>query len=309
MTPRDVDELEELLRDAVDPAGRRWLARSIEEVRRDPGALPRLIPAVGRHVGRQRLQPRGEGTTPEGAGLHDWTVDDAGRVLLLVAAGPGAWHEIEELYRFGDAAERRGILRSLHLLPVPGRNGGPGGAGGNGQGEIGLRLVDDAIRTNDPRLLAAALGPFAVARLDERAFNQAVLKCVFVGVRLAGVEGLAGRATPRLARMLAAYAHERVAAGRDVPPDIWPLVEAHPPHDELAAIEAEREHPVRARRAAAAAALAQREQSTRRAGRTRGRRDDRDRRGGNDHGHARRDGHGDRDDGGTTCASSSPTST
>jgi hypothetical protein len=119
-------------------------------------------------------------------------------------------------------------------------------------------LVDDAIRTTDPRLLAAALGPYALARLSDEAFNQAVLKCVFVGVPLSELDGVADRATPELSRMLAAYARERVAAGRDVPSDVWPLVEAHPPHDELAALETELEHPVPSRREAAAAALAQR---------------------------------------------------
>ena len=57
--------------------------------------------------------------------------------------------------------------------------------------------------------------------------------------------------------MLAAYAHERVAAGRDVPNDVWPWIDRFPPEAELAAIADELHANAHARRRAAAAALAQ----------------------------------------------------
>lgn len=246
MTPGGADEIWDLLRACVDPVSLQWLEDAVEAARGDGSVLGKSFPAVGRRVGREILRPDDSGS-PGPAKDHDWTVDDAGRALLLLAVGDGAWNELEDLYRFGDAAERRAVLRSLPLLP----------AGDIGT-DTGLRLVDDAVRTNDPRLIAAALNPYALERLDEDAFNQAVLKCVFVGVPLTGLEGLAERATPSLSRMLAGYVRERVAAGRDVPADVWPLVEAYPPHDELTAIEAELEHPVQSRREAAEAALVQR---------------------------------------------------
>ena len=40
--------------------------------------------------------------------------------------------------------------------------------------------------------------------------------------------------------MLAAFVHERVAAGRDIPAEVWTVIDRHPPDAELAAIEAER---------------------------------------------------------------------
>lgn len=237
MTPGGPSELWDLLRARVGPAELRWLEDAVEDIRRDRSALAKLFPAVGRHVGRESLQPERD---------YGWTVDDAGRALLLLAVGDRVWGELDGLYRFGDAAERRAVLRSLSLLPPV------------DTADTGVRLVDDAIRSNDPRLIVAALGSYARDRLDEDAFNQAALKCVFVGVPLTALDGVVDRTSPSLSRMLAGYVLERVAAGRDVPPGIWPLIDAFPPNDLITAIEAELEHPVEARRTAAQAALAQR---------------------------------------------------
>ena len=88
-------------------------------------------------------------------------------------------------------------------------------------GDRALYLIDDAIRTNDTRLIAAALGPYATEHLPDAAYDQAVLKCVFVGVPITRLDGIPERVTPDGARMLAAFVHERVAAGRDVPAEVW----------------------------------------------------------------------------------------
>jgi len=188
--------------------------------------------------------------TGDARDLHAWTVDDAGRAVLLAVRRPAEAEDLTALYRTGDAAERRGVLRALDVVELDGRARKAGG-----------ELVADALRTNDLRLVAAALGPFGLTTLDDDAFAHAVLKCVFSGVPLSGIAGLGGRATPLLARMLTAYAHERVAAGRTVPAEIWPLVDAHPPVAELDALAAELDAPDEARRGAAAAALRDRRQA------------------------------------------------
>jgi hypothetical protein len=198
------------------------------------------FPAVGRRVGRG---PLSTGTRDAGP-LFAWTVDDAARVLLLDALGAHLDEELEDLYRHGDSAERRAVLRGIGRLVD---ESAPAVAGA---------LVEDALRTNDPRLVAAALSPWAVRHLDGHMLRQGVLKCVFLGIPLAGLEGLQERADPELARMLAEYVHERVAAGRDVPADVWPFIDRHPPTAQLAAIMGELDHPVEERRRAARAALA-----------------------------------------------------
>jgi hypothetical protein len=150
---------------------------------------------------------------------------------------------LAELYRFGDAAERRGVLQALPYLDIEDR---------------GLGLVDDAIRTNDTRLIAAALGPYATAHLSDAQYDQAVLKCVFVGVPITGLDGIPERVTPDGARMLGAFVHERVAAGRDVPAEVWIVIDRYPPAEEIAAIEGELDSPFEDRRAAAERALSYR---------------------------------------------------
>jgi hypothetical protein len=237
MIPLDHRSLECAFAARTDAAARRWLRHACEEVRRDPGAIAAIFPAAARAVGKAPLDPR----APTGD-VHAWTADAAARALLLVALGPAADAQLTPLYRHGDTAERCAILRALAFLSV--------------EDGVGIPLVEDALRTNDSHLIAASLGPYALARLTDAALAHAVLKCVFVGISLAGLAGVERRATPAMAGMLARYAHERVAAGRAVPDDVWPLIDRFPPSRELAAIEAELSHPQAGRRRAAQGALA-----------------------------------------------------
>jgi sugar phosphate isomerase/epimerase len=240
--PRDSHRAHELV-----PRSLRFLrtaemvAEMVAAVAADPAAVRTRFPAAGRVAGRAPLP----GPEAPGGLLFTLTQDDAARIALLDALGERVGEELTGLYRHGDAAERRAVLRWLGRRPD-----GPPPAG-----VPAVELIEDAMRSNDPRLLAAALGSWAVRHLADPTLAQAVLRCVFVGVPLAGLVGLRERAGPELARMPAAYVHERVAAGRDVPADVWPLIDAYPPEAELAAIEAELDHPVVERRRAAAAAL------------------------------------------------------
>jgi len=204
----------------LGPDAAAWLAGAAAAAG-DRRALLRAFPAVGRRLGRGPLPgPGGAGSAGSAAaGLHEWTVDDAGRARLLRAAAAGTDPTalaalLDQLYQHGDAAERRGVLRALDLLPA--------GAGG-------LPLIRDALRTNDVRLVAAAVaGRCAARELPDAEFDQAVLKCLFVGVPLAGIAALPDRDSPRLARMVADFARERIAAGRDVPPDAWLVLARYP---------------------------------------------------------------------------------
>jgi hypothetical protein len=236
VNPIEPESLERALGLRLDDEGAERLVAARSEVADDPARIAVIFPGVGRMVGRGLLTNDADPDDP-----HAWTVADAARTLLLVSLGKAVDGEIQALYRHGDGEERRGVLRALPFLEV--------------DRAIGVALVDDALRTNDVRLIAAACGPYASAELDDDAIAQATLKCVFVGVPLSGFVGLEDRLTPEIAAMLARFAHERVAAGRDVPDDIWAVVNDFPATTEVAAIEAELDHPDEGRAAAARRAL------------------------------------------------------
>ncbi|MFD8675061.1 EboA domain-containing protein [Streptomyces seoulensis] len=146
---------------------------------------------------------------------------DTARVLILRAAHPTP-ADLTRVYHRGTADERRAVLQALpHLVPGP----------------DAVPLIEDALRTNDTRLLSAALGPYAARHLSAHLWRHAILKCLFTGVPVADVAQLAARAQgdAELARMLADFAAERTAAGRPVPKDLHHVLaltdpEAVPPH-------------------------------------------------------------------------------
>ncbi|MEU9210920.1 EboA domain-containing protein [Streptomyces sp. NPDC048415] len=174
-------------------AARAWLDQALDEAAAHPGVHGPIS------VWELRIAEAGRRCGPEYA--------DAARVLLLHAAraDPDA---LARVYRQGTAAERRAVLHALpHLVPGPGA----------------LSLVEDALRTNDTRLVAAAVGPYAARHLDPHSWRHAVLKCLFTGVPVDEVAELPrrARADAELARMLGDYADERAAAGRPVPEDLY----------------------------------------------------------------------------------------
>ncbi|WP_432987907.1 EboA domain-containing protein [Dactylosporangium sp. CA-233914] len=185
---------EGLRAELTDPV---WLDTALATVARQPAAIARLFPAAGRRCGRWML------TQPPG-----WSSDDAARVLLLTRLPVKT--EIPMLYRYGDAAEKRAVLRALPWLDLP--------------REVAEPILHDALRTNDTRLVAAALGP-AARHLDQPAWRHGVLKAVFMQLPLAGVADLDERADGELAEMLAGLAEERRAAGRALAADATELLQ------------------------------------------------------------------------------------
>ena len=189
--------VEELRAALAATPGEGWLADALRRVANRPATVALLFPQAGRRCGRGPL-----------AGAPGWNADEAARAVLLAALPADAAAEIAALYRYGDAAEKRAVLKALPLLDI---------------GDAGVPLLHDAIRTNDTRLVAAALGPYA-RRLDDAAWRQAVLKCVFMGVPLAAVHDLDDRAEGELAVMLAGLSAERAAAGRALAADAADLL-------------------------------------------------------------------------------------
>ena len=174
---------------------RPWLDDALARVRADPDTAGPFFARTDRKLGREPL-----------AGDGAWTAGRAGRALLLAELDDP--RRITTLYHQGDAAERLAVLTALPLLDV---------------GDAGVPLLEDALRTNDTRLVAAALGPYA-EHLDQTTWRQGVVKCVFMGIPLSTVHRLDDRADQQLAEMLGALATERAAAGRRLPDDALALL-------------------------------------------------------------------------------------
>ncbi|HEY8986802.1 MAG TPA: EboA domain-containing protein [Streptomyces sp.] len=267
---------------------RSWLDTATARVAADPAAIRALFPAARRQCGQAPL-------------TDHWHTDEAVRAALLTALplrGAALADAVAELYRRGDPAEQRAVLRALPLLEevneeggeeargewgtagdadsgarkgssdVPDGSGDLNGSGGTGGsddatpralrtrsalpaaptgipgvrrtpftpytptprdrlGDLTLSLVREALRGNDNSVIEAALGAYAAARMPDAEYRQAVLKYAFSDNPLDRLYGRDARADRELARMLADFAHERIAAGRTVPADVWPLVRAH----------------------------------------------------------------------------------
>ena len=140
---------------------------------------------------------------------------DSVRALLLIEAR-ATLPTLTRLYEQGTAAERRAVLLTLHRLDL---------------GPTALPLVEDALRTNDTRLIAAAVGPYAATHLEAHDWRHAVLKCLFTGVGVEAVDGLArrDRGDAELAPILGDLAAERIAARRDVPAGLTRVLELTTP--------------------------------------------------------------------------------
>lgn len=182
-------DLRHRLTTRLDPAARTWLDHALDEAAAHPGLHGPIS------VWELRLAEAGRRCGAAHA--------DAARVLILDAARAGI-DALTRVYFQGTADERRAVLHALpHLVPGP----------------DALPLIEDALRTNDTRLLSAAVGPYAAQHLTAHAWRHAVLKCLFTGVPVDHVADLPRRAAgdDELARMLGDYAAERTAAGRTVP--------------------------------------------------------------------------------------------
>ncbi|WP_328492943.1 EboA domain-containing protein [Streptomyces sp. NBC_00414] len=191
-TPSALTTLHARLNSLLGGAARAWLDQALDEAAAHPGTHGPIS------VWELRIAEAGRRCGPEYA--------EAARVLLLYAARADA-PTLARVYRQGTADERRAVLEALpHLVTGP----------------EALPIVEDALRTNDTRLVAAAVGPYAARHLDAHNWRHAVLKCLFTGVPVDAVDDLPRRAhaDAELARMLSDYADERSAADRPVPHDL-----------------------------------------------------------------------------------------
>lgn len=144
--------------------------------------------------------------------INQWTIDRLGRVWLLMQLDAREKEQyqttIENLFLSAEMSELVALYSSLPVLAYPG---------------LWTRRCAEGIRSNIGQVLEAVIcnNPFPAEHLDEKAWNQLVLKAIFTGMPVLDIIGLRQRRNANLSSSLSDYAHERWAAHRDVNPLLW----------------------------------------------------------------------------------------
>ena len=140
--------------------------------------------------------------------FSSWTLDQLVRLDILIQLDAA---NIDSLFETAEMQEAVALTRSLPYLPNPSSY---------------LLRATDAVRSNmGPVFDAIAFGnTYPKDSFSEAAWNQLVLKCIFNDKAIHQIIGLDERANQDLANTLSDFAHERWAADRRVPSQVWRLV-------------------------------------------------------------------------------------
>jgi hypothetical protein len=219
MTPREL--LVRWLARQLPSEAIAWLEKSSAQIRAagKDADLYMAVSLAARKVGKadvtlSEADMRDAEAARPGWDPRGWSADQAARVALLLSFD----HDPERLSRCldqlcitADVSELAAFYRGLPLYPDPPRY---------------LARATEGLRTNMKNVFEAIAhrNPYPSEQFPEAAWNQMVLKAVFVGLALWPIAGLDRRANPTLARMLRDYAHERWAARRPVSPELWRCV-------------------------------------------------------------------------------------
>lgn len=219
----DPDSISEALhrwvRRQASEEGLDWLDEQRERIR--TGGPKRIFftsfSAVPRYLGKDDLELSEEdrreaeslrtGWQPE-----HWSIDQTGRTLVVLSFprdDANAFIEtFEQTFITADVGESVALCQSLPLLPYPDRL---------------QKQAAEGLRSNMTSVFEAVAlrNPYPADFFDDAAWNQMVLKAVFVESPLHLIYGLDRRANRKLARMLVDFAHERWAASRPVTPELW----------------------------------------------------------------------------------------
>ncbi len=198
-----------------------WLAERADALAAAPDerALQLAFALVSRRLPRRALQPSADELTAAehllpGWSPQTWSLVDAGRILLLASLPAQVdvfARQFRKLCETAEVGEAISLYRGLPLYPCP---------------EALEPQVAEGLRGNVRDVFEAIAhhNPYPHAVFDRHRWNHMVLKALFIGSSLAPIQGLDVRANEELARIMLDFAHERRAAGRPVPAEIWRCV-------------------------------------------------------------------------------------
>jgi len=180
-----------------------------------PAQLIRVFALASRRYPKSRPAPT---DADQFAVPGHWRVLDWVRVVLLLHAEQVFGGEfiplLQKLLVSADAEERSAVNYSLPYL----------------KGSEALHdIATESLRTNIKPVFEslAHFNPYTKTGLSGHAFNQMVLKALFIESELWPIQGLDERANPNLARMLIDYMRERMAAKRVVHYELFRAIGGH----------------------------------------------------------------------------------
>ncbi len=199
-----------------------WFRQALRDVSASPdeGKLVRALGLAPRRLGRAdpaftKDDAKDADALRSGWDLTGLSIDQAARIAFVLASYRGddeAFAQtIESLCRTAEVNELIAYYRGFAVFPAASRL--------LGRAREGIRSAITPVFE-----AVAHRHPYPRAMFDQNAWNQMVLKALFIGSRLDPIQGLDERANPDLAAMLVNYAHERWAAARTVSPELWRCV-------------------------------------------------------------------------------------
>lgn len=144
-----------------------------------------------------------------------WSTDQVARTLLLLSLPTEDLERylktLNQLFQAADVGELVALYQSLPLLAYP---------------EQHILRAAEGIRSNMTTVFEAVAlrNPYPAEYFEAEAWNQIILKAVFIGSPLHPIIGLDQRANLELAKILIDYVHERWAAGRTMTPEVWRMI-------------------------------------------------------------------------------------
>jgi len=200
-----LQQLTECLRKQLSDTQTEWFDNAIHDVQSDHDSQePQLLLSA---MASRNLTATG---IPD---LQDaWNTDEAARVILLQtyidSTQNSHYDAIWQAYRIGDEKEKAAYIKGLSILDPEGE------------------LLDIALhtgRTNNVYLFSsiALNNPYPAKHYDNRAFEQLVLKALFLDLNINHIRSLPQRLRENLSNVCMDLVHERLAADRNPPTSIW----------------------------------------------------------------------------------------
>ncbi|WP_299554040.1 EboA domain-containing protein [Seonamhaeicola sp.] len=159
-----------------------------------------------------------------GFGKSAWSRQDLARVLLMLSLDTSVNQNILiEFFEIAEMREQIALYKGLYLL---------------GNASHFNPQVAEGIRTNMANVFdAIASGnPYPKTYLEDDAWNQLILKSFFMDRKLYTVQFVDEGKNKKLGDMLQDYVKERWAAGRQVSPEIWRMINGYIRKDIIALI-------------------------------------------------------------------------